>query len=969
MRILTSTLAISVFLAASPLYANDAPTPAPAQRATQQVQAWPLPASDIAIDPAYRLYTLPNGMKVALRENATPEGQALVRFHIDAGSLDETDSERGLAHYVEHMAFNGSTNVPEGEMVKLLEREGLAFGADTNASTGLEVTTYKLNLPRNDADLLDTALMLMRETASELIIDEGAVERERGIILAERRDRRNFSYRNLEDNLEFSTPDARYADRLPIGALEVLENATASDLRGYYERNYVPQNATLIIVGDFPVELMKRKVREHFSTWHNPALAPADPITGPVDISVKGKTDIYIDPALSENVRIWRYGPWLDRPDTAANRQAAVQRQVGYAIINRRFAKLARAQGAPFRNAGFGASDVFEDARQTSLVINSADGEWEKGLTAATLELRKAMAFGFSQSEVDEQIARIRSSLEASERASATRSNGAFVGAVMGLLNNDRIPSTPQAALERFNAYADKITPKSALLAVVDDSTPLFEPQIRFTGRTAPNGDATALRKAWQAAMKAEITAPELVETAEFGYTEFGPSGEVVSDTTDDRLGLRLVRFANGLRLNLKKTDIFENQIRFLLGVDGGDLLNTKDDPLKTALVSTMPAGGLGKHSQDELASILAGKRVSAFIGSGSDRFSIGGSTIPQDLPLQLQLLAASLTDPGYRKAGEERFGRSIDSFFANLDATPGRAISNALGGILSDGDPRFTLQTKEAYKAQSFAKLKEVITPSLESGAMEIAIVGDLDEDLTIAAVAATLGALPMRAADFEPRDNARKRSFTAKRGLRTLTHTGEPDQALIRMIWPTTDDSELSEVIRLNMLSRVVRIKLQEQLREELGQAYSPSASNSMSRTYDGYGTFTLSASVDLAMVEPARDAISKVIAELIAEPLDEDTLSRARKPALEGYDNVLKSLNGWMSLARRSQSEPERIDRYFATRDLIEAVKPADIQQAATQYLQLADVVEILVVPKEDPAQAEEGIKPSAPPIAGE
>ncbi|MEO9463462.1 MAG: insulinase family protein [Marinomonas sp.] len=980
MRILLKTTVALAALIAAPLTAempaaekvqsaasDKAPKYAPPEIANTGEQVWPFEATDLTVDPSYRLYVLPNGMKVALRENGTPEGTALVRLHFDSGSLDETDSEQGLAHFVEHMAFNGSTNVPEGEMIKLLEREGLAFGADTNASTGLEATTYKLNLPRNDTELLDTVLIIMRETASELTISEEAVERERGVILAERRDRRNFAYRNLEDSLEFATPGARYADRLPIGTLEILKNATAADLRGFYERTYVPANATLVIAGDFAVEAMQQAVRKHFSSWKNAAAAPADPVTGPIDIERRSETDIYTDPALSETVQIWRYAPWVDRPDNIANRQAAMQRSIGYGIINRRLAKLARGADAPFRSAGFGVSSVFEDARQTTLTVNSADGTWETGMTAATLELRKAMAFGFSAAEVAEQIARRRSGLEAAARAADTRSNGAFVGGALALVENDRIPTTPKSALERFESYAGSITPESALAAITADATPLYDPLIRFSGRTAPEGGAKTLRSAWDTVRAMPITKPEFAEAAEFGYTDFGMPSEIVSDTRDEKLGFRYIRFANNLRLTLKKTDIREDQIRFRLGIDGGQLLDTKEAPLTTALVSSLSAGGLGKHSQDELATILAGKRVSASIGSSADRFTMGGSTIPQDLMLQMQLLAAALTDPGYRKEGEERYGRSIDNFFANMDGTPGRALGNALGGILSDDDPRFTLQSEEAYEARSFAKLKEDIGGRLANGAMELALVGDLDEDAAISAVASTLGALPMREDEFLPRTEARERSFTEDRSQRIVEHSGEPDQAVIRMIWPTTDDSDLAENIRLNLLARVVRLKLQEQLREDLGKAYSPSAGSSTSRIYPGYGTFGLTASIDVAELEPTRTAIASMLTNLLNEPLDEDTLNRARQPALEAYDNALKSLGGWMGLADRAQSETERLGRFFAAPDIIKGLTVDDMQAAAKKYLPAAKAVEILVLPKEAEQEADSNT-PDAPAIMG-
>ncbi len=237
------------------------PSPIAAQDTLQQPASgepvWYFEQSDVPVDQGYTFGRLDNGMRYILRQNATPEGTAMVRMRIDSGSLDETETERGLSHFLEHMAFNGSKGIPEGEMIKLLEREGLAFGADTNASTGFDAITYMLNLPRNDEALLDTALMLMRETASELTIAPDAVDRERGVVLAERRDRANYAQRAQEDNFRFIAPGARFADRLPIGTLEVLQTGSAKDLRGLYQRSYTPANTVLVIVGDYPVGVME----------------------------------------------------------------------------------------------------------------------------------------------------------------------------------------------------------------------------------------------------------------------------------------------------------------------------------------------------------------------------------------------------------------------------------------------------------------------------------------------------------------------------------------------------------------------------------------------------------------------------------------------------------------------------------------------------------------------------------------
>lgn len=914
---------------------------------------WAFEESDIPVDTAYRFGVLDNGMRYVLRENGTPEGTVLVRLHIGSGSLDESDSEQGLAHFLEHMAFNGSARVPEGEMVKLLEREGLSFGADTNATTSFESTVYKLNLPRNDPQLLDTALMLMRETAGELTIAPDAVDRERGVILAERRDRRNFAYRELEDQLEFNSPGARYVQRLPAGTLEVLEKATAQDIRGFYERTYVPANTMLIVVGDLPLEQMEQQIHHWFADWRG-GPDPVEPETGPVDITRTGETDIYLDPALPERVTISRNGPWEDRPDSAATRKQNLLRQIGYDIVNRRLARLARSEDAPFKGAGFGTSDSFEDARTTNLIVDSADGEWKRGLMAAGAEMRRALTYGFSEAEVAEQVAKLRNAMQNSVGGADTRSNGTLAGAIINLLDNKQVPSTPQSALNRFEGFADQITPDAVLAALRDDITPLENPLIRFEGRLEPEGGADALRTAWQDVTLAEITPPDHAEAVEFAYQDFGEPGQVVSDTRDPQFGFRLIRFANGVMLNLKQTDISRDRVSFRLTLDGGDLLQTREHPLKTVLTSSLPNGGLGAHTQDELTSILAGRNVRFAISSTEEGFRMSGATTPADLELQLQVLAAGLTDPGYRPEGVERFRRSLENFFARLDATPSQSLANQLGGILSDNDPRFTLQSQSAYDGLTFDQLRADISDRLASGAIELALVGDFDEQAAIDAVAATLGALPQRESEFRAYSEERQRSFTAKRGTQVLTHSGEPDQAMVYLTWPTRDDSDLAETLKLGLLARVVRLELQDKLREELGEAYSPSANSGPSKAWPGYGVFAISAQIDQKQVEPVRAAIHQMLDQLRSEPIDTDILDRARQPLLEDYDNLLKTLGGWMTLADRAQSEADRLHRYNDAPAIVRQITPQDIMAMAQLYLAPSDAVELLVLPRDAAAE---------------
>ena len=931
---------------AAPAFANDIP----------QGPEWPFAASDLPADADWRFGTLPNGMRYLIRHNATPKGQAMVQFWVDGGSLSENDDELGYAHFIEHMAFNGSTRVPEGEMIKLLERAGLAFGADTNASTSFGTTLYKLDLPRNDPALLDTALMLMRETASELTFSPAAVEREKGVVLSERRVRDTYALKNTIDQLQFEFPGSRFARRLPIGSIETLQGATADKLRALWQRLYRPANTAIIVVGDVDPDLAEKAVRDHFATWQGAAPA-ALPDAGPIDFDRAGQTDVFTDPALAEKVSVSRHGPWLDQADTLEFRKLNVRRQIAYGILNRRFQRMARAENAPFRAASFGTGDVFESGRTTSLAVLSGDGEWRPALLAAQAEYRRAMIHGFTDAEVAEQVANLRTALENNAAGAATRANSSFIAAALTLLEDDQVPTSPASALERFNDHLPGITPQSVMQALREEALPLDNPLIRFEGRTAPAGGAEALRAAWNEGMAAAVQAPAATSLAQFGYQDFGTPGTIASDTRESRLGIRTITFANGLKLNLKPTDLAKDRVSVELNVDGGQMLNTAQAPLATAMTSTLPTGGLGKHTIDELQSVLAGRSVGFDVAADDETFRFAATTTPRDLELQLQLFGAALTDAAYRPEGEPQYQRGIRDWFARRTATPSAALSSALGGILSDGDPRFTLQPEASYRTLSLARLKGVIADRLARGALELALVGDFKEDEAIALVARTLGALPAREAQFRPYADNRTRAFTADRKPRLLHHDGTADQALIRLIWPTRDDSDLPETLRLELLERVVRLELTDTLREELGQTYSPGVTASQSAVWKGYGTFAISAEVDVAQVDAARAATLDLLADLATRPVDADVLLRARQPLLEAYDNALKTNGGWMGLVDRAQTEPERIERFQQSRALLAAMTAGDVQATAARWLKAGQQVEVVVLPRKNGAAAGE------------
>ncbi|EGD57398.1 peptidase M16-like protein [Novosphingobium nitrogenifigens DSM 19370] len=911
---------------------------------------WAFLASDLAPDPALHFGKLANGMRYVLAHNGTPAGTASVRLVIDAGSLDEGKDERGFAHFVEHMAFNGSTHVPEGEMIRLLERKGLAFGADTNAQTSFEHTIYQLDLPRADPALLDTALMLMRETASELSFTPGAVERERGVVLSEMRDGKGYQLANWEDQAKFLYPRATYRNRMPIGTAQAVGGARAQALRAFWQAHYVPAKATLVVVGDFPLATLEQAVSGHFADWHA-ATARARSDQGKVEPKRRDHIDIWTDPALSERVTASRIGPWLDEPDTIANRRRNLLRQIGYAIVNRRFQSLSRRSDPPFRGAGFGTGEVFHIGRTTNLVVDTEDGKWQRGLVTAAAVLRQALNDGFTPAEVSEQLANIRTSLENAAAEADTRPHGTLVQSAIALVTDDKVPTSPQSGLARFNAYADTITPERVLAALREEAVPLDHPLIRFQGRHAPEGGARAMAAAWDEAQHT-ATAPFTPVTGQFGYGDFGRPGTVVSDHREPLLGIREVRFANGVRLNLRHTDLDRDRISLRLSIDGGDLVATRANPLAVEMVPMLAQGGLGKHSQDELQTLLAGHSVSGGLASDDDAFVTTVTTTRRDLALQLSYLTALVSDPGYRPEAEVLFRENMTNFFARRDATPQSAMANALGGILSDGDPRFTLQDEAAYRALNFARLRSDIGDRLAHGAIEIGLVGDCDEEATIAAIGRTFGALPPREAEFRTDSLPHERRFTDRRGPVVVRHKGPAEQAIVRMVWPTTDDSDARLSLTLDLLQDIVTIAVQDTVREAMGKSYSPGASSSQSDVWRHWGTFAVQASVATGDVPATRAAFRKTIAALIAGPIDPDLINRARAPLAQRLDNALKGNGGWLAMADRAQSRPHDIERFTGAKAMLAGITAHDVQAAAARFLDPDRAVEVLVLPQAAP-----------------
>ncbi len=929
-RVSSAAIAIAIVAGTAPAIAAAA-APA-AQQAS--ANAWGIPVTDVTPDPAIRYGTLPNGMKYAIMHNGVPKGGAAVRLRFEFGSIGESDKEQGLAHFIEHMAFNGSTHVPEGDMVKILERQGLKFGPDTNAQTGFDSTTYMLDLPSTDAEHLDTSLMLMREVASEIKFDKGALDRERGVIEGERRFRETAPLHLAIDELQFNAPNTPYGKRLPIGTTEVINSVTPEAIKDLYHRYYRPENATLIFVGDADPAVIEAKIKEHFGSWAGVGPAGAKLPRGTVDLKRPADFDTFVDPSIPSIVQLTSYRPWEDPQDTKAERKNEVVRQLAMAMFNRRIDRIAHAPDSVILGGGM-SLDKTRDAAVASVAgVVAKDGHWKDAVGIADQELRRAIQYGFLQSELDLARTNLTSQLAREAEQADSRKSASIAQEIVSDLDGHDLITSPAWDAK----FVAEVAPRVTLAEVDKEFQKLWSGSARLVHVSAKEAlSDEQVAAAVGASSKLAVAKPADEQVKAFAYDNLGAAGTIAQDSRIADLGVRTIRFANNVRLNIKKTDFEPGKVSFLVRMTGGTLAMPKDEPGLGALIANMSAlAGTKKHNFEDLKTLTAGKQITAGFSVGEDAFETAGATTAADLPLQMKITAAYMTDPGYRTEAASQWATVVPLFDKQISAQPLQLLNVRLPYLLTGHDARFGLPPASDLIQRNLNEFKAVYAPASATAPIEITIVGDVDEKAAVDAIAKSFGALPKRqlkAADYSA---ARKMQWTAAATPLTLKHTGEADQAVVGAVWRTDDDKDFRTEIGLTMVSNVLDLMLTDSVREQLGASYGASVDSTMSSDYTHYGYLVADAVVSPTKADVVDKAIAEAAATLRDKQIDKDTLERALNPELEKAQRNLRENGYWLAALQAAQSEPDRLDRVRKRIEILKSITPADIQKLAQTYL---------------------------------
>ncbi|HZG07966.1 MAG TPA: insulinase family protein [Allosphingosinicella sp.] len=904
---------------------------------------WFYRGTDIAPDPAWRFGTLPNGLKYAVRRNALPAGQVSIRLRIDAGSLHEADEERGWAHFVEHMAFRGTAGFGDGEARQTWQRLGASFGSDTNASTEPTQTVYQLDLPKNDEASLDTSLKLIAEMADKANFDHKLVEVEKGVVLSElgRRTELQAKLGDVMRPLFFS--GLKIADRDTIGTEATLKAATAAGLKAFYERWYRPERATLILVGDADPALLEKLAARHFGGWTGTGPAPSEPDYG-TPREVEERTAALAYPGSPHFATLSWVRPYQSVPHTKVRERGDLARALARRILNRRLEAKARGEAA-FLNAQVGGDRSVDIADYTQVSVMAKEGRWQEALGEAYAIIADALGAPPSQAEIDRELDNLRSAGRAAVEGDATQRSQQRAQRLLSALDGNSVISSAEGTLALFEALAPAMTPALIETEMKELFTGLG-PRMVMLSPAPLTGVGQALAAAQKAAPA--IRAADRRVTID-DLPKPGRPGREVSRQRIADLDVTIVRFANGSSLVFKQTDFEKGRVAVSLRFGHGVAGLPADRKTLAWMGGLVGSSGIASLDLDALERLMTGRRMSMSFAVAEDGFQLGGVTNAAELPDQMRLLAAKLSDPRWDPIMFQRYKTSaLENYELSFSSAAARA-GREFGGVTHGGDLRWAPVEKAEIAAATPADFERFFKPLLATGPVEAVIVGDVTLDAAVKAMLGTVAALPKRAQATAPAASLRVQPPKPMAQPVRFDHRGDANQAYAVAGWSTFGGLDRTRERRaLSLAGNMVQVRLFEKLRDIEGATYSPSAGATASEVFPDWGIFYTAAEIRPERADLFFRMARETVADLAATPPAADEFERAINPVLSGLERRLKTNGYWISAMENWSREPRLIEQ---TRTLVsdyQGMTAAEVSQAVARHVRDEGDWSILVLP---------------------
>jgi zinc protease len=898
--------------------------------AAQELTA-PLP-----LDPTITTGRLPNGLVYFIRNNPRPSARVLMRLAVRAGSNDEAEDQRGLAHVLEHMAFNGSAKFKPGELVKYLESIGARFGPHVNAYTSYDETVYMLDVPTDRPNAVRRGFEALSDFAGGITLDPVEVDKERGVVIEEWRGRLGAGTRMQQPQIEgIYGPTSRYAQRLPIGTPESLKAFTVARLRDFYRTHYRANRMAVVVVGDIVPANAERLIRELFAGVAGGAAArPVYPIPTHADTRVVTVSD---PEAQASSVSIIHKRPLRALISIADYRKSLVGGLMAQ-MVNARLGEMSRQAGAPFLGASIGDQTLGQSVQAMAISARVNDGRLPEGLSAIAQEVARVRQFGFGEAEFDRAK---RSTLAQFERAYNERNNGQS-GALAAELLRHYLSQEAVPGIERELELARQLFQTMTREEVAAYAREVLPDTNRVVLAAAPQKvgltpvTTAQLSEALSRGLAATVTAWRDEASSKELMTRPANPGTVQARREIPEIGVTVLTLSNGVEVWLKPTEFRNDQIIFSSYARGGVSLASEAEYLNASFANSFVGiAGVGGFSPVDLGKMLAGRLSGASSYISTYLHGVTGSTTPKDLETSLQLAYLNFTAPNQDPAALELMKRRMEANLANQAQSPGTVFGERVRDVNTAG--HYTsrpIRLSDVPKLDAKAMLDYYTARFANAANFTFFFVGSFKVDDVAPLIATYLGSLPSKgAADSQHRD---LRIQFPTSVVREVVRKGQEPRASTVITFFSDTGLDEAESDRAESAADVLQTRLRNVLREELGGTYSVGVNYSNTAPQPGYGLTQIQFG---SSPENVDKLVSAVLAEVDKLRRDGPTAAEVRniKEGEKNDINAALTQNGfWLNSLQSAHvmgRDPLRIPRRLERTELL---TEQNIHAAAQKYL---------------------------------
>ena len=905
-------------------------------------------------DPDVRIGKLKNGMTYYIRKNLKPKDKIEFRLVVNAGSILEDDDQLGLAHFVEHMAFNGSLNFKKNELVNYLQSIGVEFGADLNAYTSFDETVYMLPIPTDNPEHLDKGLLVLKDWASGLTFDEAEIDKERGVVIEEWRRGRGAQQRMRDEWFPQLFKDSRYADRLPIGSEDIIQNASYETIKRFYKDWYRPDLMAIVAVGDIEPDELEKKLRATFKKVN----APQGPLRDRLVANVPDHDETLVIVTKDKEAPITQV-QLLYKHDKESNNTLQDLRQ-GFvhslynSMIRQRLDELRRSANPPFIGAGSGYSNMVKTKAVFASTAAVGEEQVISGIIALATENERVRRHGFTQGELDRAKKNMLDGMDRSlKEKDKTESNKYLNRYIQNFLNESSIPSTD------FRVAFGKATIPSITL---EEVSLLAQKWVRDQNRviiiTAPDKVGLSLPSneevlAALVRLKDSDILPYSDALAASELMEMTPEkGSIVSEKSNELFGSKEWILSNGARVCWKTTDFKNDQILFKAFSYGGTSLYSDEDYFSAINAGTsVSQGGVGVFSPIDLQKLLSGKNVNinAYVSDLDE--GLDGSASPKDLETLFQLINLHFTDP--RKDGNafNSYVNRIRMTLPNLLSDPRYYYHDVVSKIMSQDHLRGGgIPTLEELDKVNFNRAFEIYVERFANAAdFNFYFVGNIDESVLRDYVETYLASLPA----LEEKENFEDSGVRPPSALEKVFYKGQDPKATVDIKYRGEATFDFDEDYKIGALGKVVSNRLIEKIREEKSGVYSIRASGDLRlNPYENYA-FNISFPCAPDNVDELLAAVMSEIKDIKANGPTEAELNKVTSAELQNRKENLKKNNYWINQMRSFDYLQAKTSDYAKQEDRIKNLTTGDIQQMANKYLKQENLIQLILLPESSEA----------------